>query len=460
MISYFSRSHYIRLLRNLKQNLVFRAFKLHWAYVAKKYRARKDWSRPRLMFGTIPIINNKYWNEALKNSGYDSTTVMNHYFPSLNKKEDFDIYAEEILEKNYTWARKSFKEKYRELFMFDYCLKNYDVFHLSFLGITRETLPWKSFEPFWIKHFGGKIIIIPYGADFLQYSLIRDFSYQHALMAHYPSFTASEENISKNITIWKKYADIIIGSLVLDGKPKWDLLPFCNLCIDLKEWKLTERRSMNNGTEGEVTVVHSPNHRIVKGTDFVIQAVNKLKSEGLKINFILIEKMPNSKVKEILQTEADILVEQLLLGYALNGIEGMASGIPVISNLENEYYHRVYRRYSYLNECPVFSATPETITDKLRILVTNPALRSQLGHAGRKYVEKYHSYSSALYMFKKIYENLFEGKNNDLMNLYNPLNPASYNNTLPLVEHPLKESKLQLETDGNSTYRKRTAFET
>ena len=34
---------------------------------------------PRLMWGTDPLISNKYWSEALKIKGYASKTVMDNY---------------------------------------------------------------------------------------------------------------------------------------------------------------------------------------------------------------------------------------------------------------------------------------------------------------------------------------------------------------------------------------------
>ena len=45
---------------------------------------------------------------------------------------------------------------------------------------------------------------------------------------------------------------------------------------------------------------------------------------------------------------ADIHVDQLLMGYAMSAIEGLATGLPVLSNLENEQITRVFRRFSYL----------------------------------------------------------------------------------------------------------------
>ena len=123
-------------------------------------------------------------------------------------------------------------------------------------------------------------------------------------------------------------------------------------------------------------------------------------------------------------------------------MEGMAHGVPVLSNLSDENYTRAFRRYSYLNECPILTSTPESIKEDLRILIKNPALRKDIGIASRKYVEKYHSNKTAQYVFTKVYDKIWYNKEVDLMNMFHPLNPDSYNNQSPKIEHPLIENKI------------------
>ena len=199
--------------------------------------------------------------------------------------------------------------------------------------------------------------------------------------------------------------------------------------------------SNSDGVNGPVKIIHTPNHTDFKGTEFLIDAVKKLKQEGLLVELILLEKVPNEKVRETMQT-VDILAEQFIFtGYALSGVEGMASGLPVLANLDHEAYTTVFRRYAFLNECPILSSSPETLIDNLRILVRNPSLRTELGHAGRKYVEKYHSSDTMHYLFGSIYDKILYGKDVDLINLFHPLK-SDYNKRKPYVQHPLVNSKL------------------
>ena len=151
--------------------------------------------------------------------------------------------------------------------------------------------------------------------------------------------------------------------------------------------------------------------------------------------------MPNSEVKKQMR-ESDILAEHFIGSiYGLSGIEGMAFGLPVLGNLESETYTRIFRRYAFLDECPVVSTSPETLKRNLRALVRNPELRETLGRAGRLYAEKYHSYEMAQYLFGAVYRRILDGEKVDLMNLFHPLS-SEFNQRLPKVEHPLEESRL------------------
>jgi len=151
--------------------------------------------------------------------------------------------------------------------------------------------------------------------------------------------------------------------------------------------------------------------------------------------------MQNSEVRDVLAQEADILIEQIICtGHALNGLEGMASALPTISNLEDEVYTLPWRRWSYFSECPLVSGTPENLVDVLRKLVTKPELRHELGKASRSYVEKYHGLDSAQYLFSNVIDYVY-GRKESLINLYHPI-LGEYPNRSPRVQHPLVNNRI------------------
>ncbi|MGZ3884882.1 MAG: aminotransferase [Bacteroidia bacterium] len=422
-----------------------RAFRNYWLRRLEKKKhlfVNKD-KAPRLFWGPEPLLNNKYWSLAMREAGYVSHTVMKEFYSSINKKEDFDIYFGEIQNtfQSVILPRRIQKVHYK-LYLLEYLLLNYDIFTFPFTGLIFSQPELRDFEVSVLKMLGKKIVIIPYGGDAYMYSRMRSTTMQQALLFSYPDAAKKEKEIESNVRFWQKHADATIVDLMTDGISRWDVLPCNILVIDHALWQPKINYNDHDGTNGIVNVVHSPNHRGFKGSEFAIEAIRQLQAEGLKINFILLERVQNDEVKRILREEADILIEQLVLGYALSGIEGMASGVAVISNLEIEEYHRILRRYSYLNECPIVSATPETIKERLNVLIRNPKLRRELGIAGRKFTQKYHSNSTAQFVFSNMYDKIWYNKDVDLMNLFHPLKPESFNNKSEKIEHPLIENKI------------------
>lgn len=389
--------------------------------------------KEKLIFGTTPIISYAYWCRAMKVHHPHAMTLMKGYY-AINKKDDFDVYAEDVTPK--LFRNSSFCKNF---FAFNYIIFNAEMFVTSFDNVVLEGY-FQFFEPFFLKVANVKQVILPYGGDSYVYRRVKDLSLQHGLLVSYPNPARNEEIISQNVTYRNKYADAIIIGIMNDGFGRWDVLNPQYTVIDTSLWKMKTSYSQANGHEGEVVIAHTPNHRGFKGSEFILQAVEELKDEGLKIRLDLIEKKKNSEVKEIL-CNADILAEQIIAtGYALSGIEGMVTGLPVLSNLDSKAFTQIFRRYTFLNECPILSTTPENIKENLRLLITNPELREQLGRAGRKYTEKYHSYKTAQYMFGAIYDKIIDGKDVDLMNLFHPL-LSEYNKSTPKVEHPLINNK-------------------
>ncbi len=417
-----------------------------FAITYKSYRKkrRSEQEKPRLFWGITPIINFKYWNEALKLDGYDSKTVMDGYL-SINNKDDFDHYIEEIKPSRSLMLFVHFKTRFpylSKLHLAIYIAKNFDIINTSYNGLVyKDTELWNE-ELLFYKKADMKIIAIPYGEDYQRFSKIYSPSWHHVLLMNFYRNLKKEKAINEKIEFFVENADCIMAGFQFDQVGRWDILPYAVYPMNCDQWQPKQRYNNNDGINGVVKVYHTPNHRGVKGTEFLLEAVDALKKEGLLIELVLLEKIKNDKVREMLFSDADILVEQLILGYALSAIEGMSTGLPVITNFEEEIYTRVFRRYSYLNECPMLSSCPERIKDDLRILVRNPELRRTLGMAGRRFAEKYHSYNAMAVIFNAIYDKIWYNKPVDLINFFNPQNKESYNNRTEKIQHPLHENKI------------------
>lgn len=392
----------------------------------------------RLVWGVTPLINNVYWSRAMAEGGWSSRTLMTHVY-SIMKREDFDAYLEDYLPSWIPGARlRQRLTPYAGMF---HLLKNADLFFTSFRGGPLGLTPFWRLESRLLKRAGIKTVVMPFGSDGYMYSEVEDLTLRHGLLLSYPMWGRMEKGIRERVRHWTAAADVLPTGILTDGVGRWDVLTPSYLHIDTALWKAKEQYSTADGTNGEVVVVHAPNHRGLKGTEFLLRAVDELKAEGLRVKLMLLEGQPNERVREVMK-EADILAEHFLFSmYALTGIEGMASGLPVLCNLENEHYTRVFRRYAFLDECPVLSTDVESLRENLRRLVVDPALRERLGRAGRSFAEKYHSYEAARFLFGRIASKLLEGAEVDLMNLFHPLT-SEFNRRLPKVDHPLRMSRL------------------
>ena len=96
---------------------------------------------------------------------------------------------------------------------------------------------------------------------------------------NYSALAKREEEIEKRISYWSKRGDGVFTARMLpDGFSRTDALAFSMITIDTEVWKEKDALLENDGENGVVNVVHTPNHRGCKGTEFLIHAVEELKS--------------------------------------------------------------------------------------------------------------------------------------------------------------------------------------
>ncbi|HEU0155403.1 MAG TPA: hypothetical protein VFQ82_04980, partial [Stellaceae bacterium] len=131
-------------------------------------------------------------------------------------------------------------------------------------------------------------------------------------------------------------------------------------------------------------VIHAPSRRAVKGTEFVLNAVDRLKEDGLDFDFRLIENMSNREALEQYR-RADVVVDQLLVGwYGVLSMEAMALGKAAIA------YIRPDLTGFFGSSMPLLNANPDTIIDVMRSAIADRELREEIGRRGRAFVTDVH----------------------------------------------------------------------
>jgi len=224
-----------------------------------------------------------------------------------------------------------------------------------------------------------------------------------------PGYYSPETDAHKRIRIAKfaKYCDRIFAlnpDLLHVLPPQSRFLPYAH--VDPREWN-------NVGSKGSQShvplIVHAPTHRGVKGTRYILDAISRLKREGVPLRFALIEKLPFREARRIYE-QADLLVDQLLIGwYGGVAVEFMALGKPVICYVREADLKFIPSEMRA--ELPIINATPSTIYDVLKKwLTTRKSELPDVGRRSRLFMERWHDPLKIATRLKFEYESVMMSK--------------------------------------------------
>lgn len=148
-------------------------------------------------------------------------------------------------------------------------------------------------------------------------------------------------------------------------------------------------------------VVHAPNHREFKGTRYLEAAVVALQVEGVQIELVMVEKLPNHEALAIYRT-ADVIFDQCLIGFhGYFALEAMALGKPVMC-----YIRKPEQYLLEPQDCPIINTHVDTLRDDLRRLVRTRDQLAGIGQRGRAYVERHYSRAAFAGRLQRAYQDL------------------------------------------------------
>ncbi|MCR2822856.1 glycosyltransferase family 4 protein [Lederbergia panacisoli] len=271
----------------------------------------------------------------------------------------------------------------------DFLLNNTDIF--QFHNANTFLLNFKDLPI--LKEKGKKMVMQHWGSDVRTVKMVKKLNPYPLEPTYY-----TDKELHQQLTTISKYIDTAIVQdyeayhYVKDYYKNVFVIP---LACNVKDFRVSYPPVTNNNP----LIVHAPTNRKFKGSFYVERAIRKIQNKG-KFTYKIIEKMSHEKaVAEYMK--ADIIVDQLLCGtYGMFSVEAMAMGKPVVAFIRDDV------REKFPKDLPIVQATPETIADVLLELVQNPKRRHELGRAGRRYVEKYHSAKRVTDELVKIYRKL------------------------------------------------------
>lgn len=138
--------------------------------------------------------------------------------------------------------------------------------------------------------------------------------------------------------------------------------------------------------------------------------VNKLIKEGFDLEILSPSGIPNREVRFI-QAQCDIFLDMLTYGwFGAMAREAMMLGKPVICYLRPEWLESMKLEIpEYVLELPIISATPDTIEEVLKSLITNPEKLKKIGESSRAFALKWHSQEAGGQRLNDIYQKLLKG---------------------------------------------------
>lgn len=155
----------------------------------------------------------------------------------------------------------------------------------------------------------------------------------------------------------------------------------------LSKGRIDEVRESEGGDGAPLRIVHAPNHRMFKGTCYIEKAVETLRHEGMRVELILVERIPNKIALEVYKS-ADIIVDQVLGGFhGFFALEALALSKPVVCFIRDPERYLID-----FENCPIINARPDNLVEVLRewVSVSHEQRRIQ-GERGRAYVERNYS---------------------------------------------------------------------
>lgn len=264
-------------------------------------------------------------------------------------------------------------------------IKEYDVFHFHY---------GYSLSPFYLdlpllKHYGKKIFVEFHGSEIR--GLYKDIKY-----SYFSTDWSNEKNKrkqQKRIRKLLKYAD---GIILHDEELRVHIPTDINIPIYIVPLRVDINKFqadiINNN---KPIIVHAPSRRSTKGTEEILNALKKVKSD---YELVIVEGKTQREAIEIYK-HADIIIDQISIGtYGVFAIEGMALGKPVITYIDDKL------QATFPKELPIISANFENLNSIIDELICNKEQLEDIGNCGRKYVERFHDNVKVTEYLKQIYE--------------------------------------------------------
>jgi glycosyltransferase involved in cell wall biosynthesis len=366
----------------------------------------KDMRKPRILHSPIVALYQPYlYVKGLRGLGYEADYMVHNFKPEswLARDCDFDL--------ELNGSNGLHPEKTREIEFFLHAVENYDIFHFhSGFGLLHPAYSiWDRLDELkLLKKLGKKIIMSWWGCDLRTEEV--DMAYEYSACQECEEEVRQGCRISteKMKMIERAFRDADVHLSVGDLVSSYKGIEWIDNAIDCDEWRPFEINEMPEKFRlpktNKVRIYHSFGSSElrgdVKGTRFIIEAVEKLKSEGYGVELIFFDQIPNRDLKYY-QAQADVVVDQLRAGwYGSTAMECLSMGKPVITYIRPEVEAIIP------HEHPLINANIDNIYYVLKDLLNDRKRIKTTGERSRKYALTHHHYINIAIKLDNIYMKL------------------------------------------------------
>jgi glycosyltransferase involved in cell wall biosynthesis len=342
-----------------------------------------------------------------RRAGFSSRSFIASTKPgSLFDDEDFDVVCE---------ARGWRKDEWHWRGLIDFFL-HADVWVAFFDSLFFPLHAWKTNE--WVmktaRIVGIQTIMAPHGMDiFYRDGRVNRYDWVGRAQHDYPDWdlTGHRRSALRRTRMWCRYARMVIAS----NSPCYPFLPrrdvsFLWFPVDCESLRPSESKeetvasSTHESANRPPVVIHAPQHRSIKGTDYLLASKERLNLQGIPIELRLMERVARADALRLYR-EADIIADQFCMGsYGMFALEGLALGKAVLTYLDQETLS------DPVFDLPVINTNPQNLDAVLAVLLQVPELRLRIGRAGRRAVERYQSLDALAEVWTQIYNHVWWGK--------------------------------------------------
>lgn len=327
------------------------------------------------------------FKEAFFKLGYETITAIHQSYSVITSSEvDYDF---NILNNKKSWYDTIRPYKLRILLQNLFDKKQKQIYPKIIKECDIFIFIWSSFQPdfsdiAYLKSIGKKVVCIHVGDDVRYPNAMQQEFEQYGYEPIGYSKEYLQQVTAQQKLLWlrtsEKYADLVYSradqnQLAIRPHYKWRMM------VVPSDFTPVYTQNIESPL-----VIHSPSNREGKGTKYVLEAVQKLKNEGVKFDFQLIENMPHEEALKTYQ-KADIIIDQLLCpGAGKFATECLAMGRVVMGKM----CYGVYPDYiPDMEHNPIVDVCPKTIYDKLKCLIGDYDLRCKLSLMGPEYVKNH-----------------------------------------------------------------------